>query len=50
MSSKSVLKGLSMSRIADIQEQTLAIVFSRIAMFLIYSEEAKEMRSRVSSA
>jgi flagellar biosynthesis protein FliQ len=45
MSRKSVLEGLSVSWLADIQEQTLAIVFSIIAMFLINSEEAKEMRS-----
>jgi hypothetical protein len=32
-----------MSRLADIQEQTLAIVFSRIAMYMRNSEEVKEV-------
>jgi hypothetical protein len=50
MRRKSVLEGLSLSRLADIREQTLENVFSRKAMFLRYSKEAKEMRSRVSSA
>ena len=42
MSRKSVLKGLGMSGLADIQEQILAIVFSRMAVFLRNSEEVKK--------
>jgi hypothetical protein len=45
MNRKSVLERLSMSSLADIQEQTLATVFSRIAMFMRNSEEVKEIKN-----
>jgi hypothetical protein len=45
ISRKSVLEGLSIRRLADIQEQTLAIVFLRIAMFSRNSEEVKGIKS-----
>jgi hypothetical protein len=47
MSRKSAIEGLSISRLADIQQQT---IFSRLATFLTNSEEVKEIKSGESSA
>jgi hypothetical protein len=45
MKRKSVLEGFIVSRLADFQQQTLALVFSRKAMFLRNSEEVMGIKN-----